>query len=385
MRLASSQPLVAIVLAIVLLGSSTHTAASQTLSQVPTVDIESSGDATTSDYTEFDEPIRLAGTSSFHTPVSARRRSDSKVTVAFNTSSAVVGQPFQADLVFDNTQTTNGGPFDISSVTFTYTHDASWTVDSWSQTFTAGFNAFESCESGTTTFTCTAITFPRGESQTFSLVINPTQAGTFTSTLTSTQNEVDPNTADNTTSKSLTVTALGAISGTIFEDNNGNGQYDTSGINPETGSTAGGTVFIDADASGGQSSGDPTATVNGATGFFQFLNLTPGTYSVNYQPSSPWQRIDTGDPFTVPVTGGNTTTVNFGVFRDGTLSGFACNDGNGNQTCDAGEAPAGTKVGVDTDRSGGFNGTEAFVTFRGKLRRLLLCDLLRRGPGQQSE
>ncbi|MGB0383793.1 MAG: SdrD B-like domain-containing protein [Ardenticatenaceae bacterium] len=114
---------------------------------------------------------------------------------------------------------------------------------------------------------------------------------------------------------------LGTLSGTIYNDLNGNGVFDAG----EPG-ISGVTVTLE--------NGDSTTTVN--SGSYLFSDLTPGNHTVvasdptGFVSSTPNSQI-----VSVPATG--SATANFGYQQIGTVNGVVYDDQNGNGTRDSGE------------------------------------------------
>ncbi|MFM7719506.1 MAG: SdrD B-like domain-containing protein [Actinomycetota bacterium] len=75
----------------------------------------------------------------------------------------------------------------------------------------------------------------------------------------------------------LLVAAQGTISGTVYNDNDGNGAFTTGEVGLASPTI---TVYLDADNSGTKTVGDPETTTNGS-GAYTFTGLAPGTYKVN--------------------------------------------------------------------------------------------------------
>ncbi len=171
--------------------------------------------------------------------------------------------------------------------------------------------------------------------------------------------EVDPagyisvNDADGDTDNTIAVTvsgaavtdkdfvdapAPGALSGTVYEDLNLNGQRDTG----EPGIT-GVTVYLDTNNDGVKDAGEPSTTTD-ASGNYAFTNLAPGAYTI--RETDPTGVVSTGDvdgandnTLVATVNAGQTTTnQDFGDARLGSLSGSVWNDVNLDGMFDAGES-----------------------------------------------
>jgi serine-aspartate repeat-containing protein C/D/E len=131
----------------------------------------------------------------------------------------------------------------------------------------------------------------------------------------------------------------GSISGTVFNDANGNGTQDGS----EAGIT-GVELYLDLKLDGTLDAGDPTTTTQ-TSGVYTFTMLAAGTYRVR-------QVLPSGQTLTTPSTGYYDVTIasnsqitikNFGdeaatTFVPGTISGTVFSDTNANGTQDSGEA-----------------------------------------------
>ncbi|MFZ1828568.1 MAG: SdrD B-like domain-containing protein, partial [Candidatus Competibacteraceae bacterium] len=118
----------------------------------------------------------------------------------------------------------------------------------------------------------------------------------------------------------------GAVSGTVFNDLNGNGTQDPG----ETG--LGGVTVTLTPTSGGPS----VTTTTTSNGSYLFTAVAPGSYTVSE--ADPTDFISTTNN-TVPVSvpSGGAATANFGDQQQGTISGVVFNDFNGNGVRDRGE------------------------------------------------
>ena len=122
--------------------------------------------------------------------------------------------------------------------------------------------------------------FVTGSNGAYSFPSQP--AGSYTVTPTLADYAFSPATSSVTLSgvaqtKNFVGTRLGSITGTVYNDVNGNGSYSTSGASREA-AAVGLTAFIDLTGNG-LSNDDPTALTNGA-GVYTFPNLLPATYNV---------------------------------------------------------------------------------------------------------
>jgi predicted secreted protein len=145
----------------------------------------------------------------------------------------------------------------------------------------------------------------------------------------------------------------GTISGTKYNDVNGNGVKDGGDAGLQN-------WRIRLTKSGVQ----VDSALTDASGNFTFSGLTAGTYTLSEQSQAGWIQISA--PGSVGVTSGTSSTGNnFGNFQTGTISGTKYNDVNGNGVKDGGDAGLQnwrirlTKAGVQvdsalTDASGNF-------------------------------
>jgi protocatechuate 3,4-dioxygenase beta subunit len=125
--------------------------------------------------------------------------------------------------------------------------------------------------------------------------------------------------------------ANGTITGTKFEDVNGNGARD-----PGEAGLAGVTIVLLNPAN------ISSQTITDASGNFSFANLPPGTYVLSEVVPDGFHQTVPGAPGTmsVTVTAGQTTSVVFGNQANaatGTITGLKFNDANGNASQDPGE------------------------------------------------
>jgi uncharacterized protein (DUF2141 family) len=91
---------------------------------------------------------------------------------------------------------------------------------------------------------------------------------------------------------------MGAISGTIFEDKNGNGHFDKG-----EGGLAGWTIQLV------KPDGTITTTTGGNDGKYSFINLSPGNYKVSEVQQTGWQQT-TSNPFGIKINSGTNSTGN---------------------------------------------------------------------------
>jgi len=128
--------------------------------------------------------------------------------------------------------------------------------------------------------------------------------------LTPTSNNLPFGSAINGTNVPFLQVNSARISGSVFLDFNHNGVQDSG----EPG-LAGVTVYIDLNHDGQLDSGDPT-TVTGADGSYQFINLSPGSYSIREILTPSLVNVPGfGGPATGTAQDDSTMTANFGVDR----------------------------------------------------------------------
>ena len=127
----------------------------------------------------------------------------------------------------------------------------------------------------------------------------------------------------------------GSIGDLIFNDNNGNGIYDT-------GDTPKSNVLVTLCNSAGQT----IATTLSVNGLYSFGNLAAGTYIVKFPPTNTDGTVlTTPQQFTVNLTAGqNYTTADAGYKTpttptNGSIGDLTFNDNNGNGIYDAGDTP----------------------------------------------
>jgi len=165
----------------------------------------------------------------------------------------------------------------------------------------------------------------------------------------------------------------GTITGTKFNDTNGNGTQDTGEIG-----IAGVTIFLDTNNNGTPDTGETQATT-GTNGSYSFPNLQTGTYNVREVVPTGFTAT-TPNPRTVPLDPGQTSTANFGnqqvplppmsppltppptPVQQGSISGLKFNDGNGNGTQDAEETGlSGWQIFLDANGNNSLDSGETAV------------------------
>jgi uncharacterized protein (DUF2141 family) len=179
----------------------------------------------------------------------------------------------------------------------------------------------------------------------------------------------------------ITVNATGAISGTVFNDANGNGVKDST----DTSGVSGQKMFLDLNRNGTLDSGE-ASFVTGTNGGFTFSGLAAGTYRVRMTQLSGWKwTAPTSGYYEVTVAAGkSTTTSNYleqktaGLIASpavsaakATLSGTVFRDSNANGKLDPREIGlAGWVVYLDINDDGKLDGGDvSFTTGRDGMYR----------------
>ncbi len=136
----------------------------------------------------------------------------------------------------------------------------------------------------------------------------------------------------------LSTLVLGTVSGSVWDDVNGNGLRETTPT-AEPG-TAGWTVFADLNGDRVADLAEPKA-VTAADGSFSISGVTPGSVTIVVQSRNGWHATSpiTGTRSLALKNGENATNVNFGEqqARNSSLSGSVFVDANKNGVRDAGE------------------------------------------------
>ena len=125
---------------------------------------------------------------------------------------------------------------------------------------------------------------------------------------------IDPNTSQADLKFSLTVFAGDTISGTAFEDFDGNGIKGSS----DTG-LSGFTVYLDENNNGVLDSGDVSTTTD-ANGNYSFTGLADGTYTVREVVPTGWTQTSVASYSATVSSTQNSTGNNFGQFPDSPTS-----------------------------------------------------------------
>jgi hypothetical protein len=153
------------------------------------------------------------------------------------------------------------------------------------------------------------------------------------------------------TSASLAFTApvrFGTISGTLFNDKNLDGKYDTGDL-----VLAGRTVFIDKNLNGKPDIGENAVT--NALGVYSFTNLAAGTFRVIAVAPTGYRVATPGAGYIdVPLIAGQIAGgCNFALTTTALLSGTVYNDVNLDGKYDSGDLPlAGRTVYLDKNKNG---------------------------------
>src|SRR5205085_974562 len=152
------------------------------------------------------------------------------------------------------------------------------------------------------------------------------------------------------------------VSGTSFEDMNGNGVRD--GGDPGVSGT---TVWVDYNDNGVKDAGEPS-TLTDSAGHYAIPNVNAGTFKVREAARAGWTCSATaGDvhgcyrTFTLS-SGGMSSGNDFGSWRPASVSGSIFEDDNRNGTWDVDEGPAaGATVFIDVNGNGTLDGGEPSV------------------------
>ena len=139
------------------------------------------------------------------------------------------------------------------------------------------------------------------------------------------------------------------ISGTVYHDANGSGGQGSG----EKG-LSGWRVWLDADNDGKRDSGERSVLTD-SSGNYRFADLPAGTHRVRVAAPSGWRRTaPSSDTHKVKLTGGAAVAgKTFGFTRLALISGTVFNDRDGDKKRDSGEAGlAGWRVFLDNDNNG---------------------------------
>ena len=149
-------------------------------------------------------------------------------------------------------------------------------------------------------------------------------------------------------SRTLLSSAVGAISGTVFNDANADWN-----LNAGEARLANWTVYVDSNNNGKLDAGESSTTTD-AQGNWQIGNLAPGNYTVREVLQSGWRPTIPGTAANVQVTAGTTRAgVLFGNTHKTYIAGTVFNDSNGDGSQDNGEPGlGGVTVYVDANNDG---------------------------------
>jgi len=165
---------------------------------------------------------------------------------------------------------------------------------------------------------------------------------------------------DYTTTIQVNAAGSGAsISGTVYNDANGNGVKDSGEV-----VVSGQKLYIDKNINGVLDTGEPIFTTSTA-GTYTFSGLAAGTYRVRETIMSGWRWTNPSSGYlNVTVTAGQVVTAkNFGETTKALISGIIFNDANANAKQDTGEAAlSGWVIYLDTNNNGKLDTGELSVT-----------------------
>lgn len=153
--------------------------------------------------------------------------------------------------------------------------------------------------------------------------------------------------------------AKGQISGTVFDDLNGNGKKESGDFG-----LLGQTVWIDKNKNGILDKGEVSTTVDGG-GHYAFSNLAAGSYRIRTIPRTGWRRTTAKDFYDITLaTAGTSANNNFGYTPNVLISGTVFNDADGNGKKGTSEAGlSGIRVFIDNDGDNSFDQFEDPYTF----------------------
>jgi hypothetical protein len=163
--------------------------------------------------------------------------------------------------------------------------------------------------------------------------------------------------ADNLSLVLTNPTATGSVTGTVYNDINGNGTKDSG-----DGGLANVKVFIDKNNNGTLDSGEPNTTTN-SSGVYTISGLAAANYALREIVPSTY-RATTANPQSITITGGvNTSGKNFGDSQTALISGNVFNDANGDKIKDNGETGiSGVTVYLDFNNNGQLDSFELKTT-----------------------
>lgn len=147
---------------------------------------------------------------------------------------------------------------------------------------------------------------------------------------------------------------LGSISGTVFNDVNGDGIRETGDLG-----LAGWKVYLDTNNNGVPDAGEKFM-LTGASGAYAFANMAAGSYRVRVVATAGYRRtLPSAASYLVTLASGQSATAkDFGQTHRVLLSGVVFNDKNLNGKVDAGEALSGWRMFLDSNNDGIWQTTE---------------------------
>ncbi|HWB13084.1 MAG TPA: SdrD B-like domain-containing protein [Pirellulales bacterium] len=161
--------------------------------------------------------------------------------------------------------------------------------------------------------------------------------------------------AANQTASGINFAEQISISGTVFNDTNGDGA-----ISSGEAAIAGQTVFLNIDNTGAPDANNPS-TITDSNGKYSFSDLPAGTYKVAVL-SPAGTTITTSNPSVVIPAGGAVKTLNIGE-QPPSIVGTVFTDANNNGKFDTGDVGvAGRVVFINKDNSGTADGTNPQTT-----------------------
>ncbi len=156
------------------------------------------------------------------------------------------------------------------------------------------------------------------------------------------------------------ISASGSISGTVYNDTNGNGALNTG-----EGGRAGVVIYNDANNNGKLDTTEHTTATTSATGAYVLGGLTAGTYHIREVIPSGWKQTApaSNGALTFSLTSAQAVTgKNFGeqaIPTTGSITGNVFNDANGDQKKETSEAGLlGWTVYIDVNNDGKLDNSE---------------------------
>jgi hypothetical protein len=156
-----------------------------------------------------------------------------------------------------------------------------------------------------------------------------------------------------TNTLTTSVTTTGSISGTVFNDINGNGLRDAGDPG-----LSGWRVFLDTDGDWAWDSTEKSVLTD-ASGNYSLTGLSAATYKVREVSASGWNRTASSPNVTL-AAGQSATGQNFANFKQASIAGRVYIDANKNSTFDTGDAGlSGVRVFDDHNNNGRFDTGES--------------------------